>query len=240
MSDFDINVLKDPLFYKENRLKAHSDHLLFASEEERSTGATSLRMCLNGKWRFAYSVNSNEIDDFYEEDYDYSGWEYIKVPAHIQMEGYDIPHYTNTTYPWEGREWIVPGEIPSEFNPVASYITTFEVPSSWGNDDIRISFQGVESGFALWLNGCYVGYSENSFDPADFDLTPYIREGVNKLAVRVWKWTSSSWCEDQDFFRFSGIYRDVFLYPVKKVHMQDIKIKANVSDDLKNGYFFCI
>ena len=86
--------------------------------------------------------------------------------------------------------------------------------------DIAISFQGVESGFALWLNGSYVGYSENSFDPADFDLTPYLKEGENKLAVQVFKWTASSWCEDQDFYRFSGIYRDVYLYGIPKVHVK--------------------
>lgn len=236
MSNFDMKIISDPLFFHDNRLKAHSDHLLFATEEERSAGKTSLRKCLNGMWRFSYASNSKELaEDFYKEDYDCSGWTFIKVPAHIQMEGYDAPHYTNTTYPWEGKEWIVPGEIPTQFNPVASYITTFEVPKEWEGDGIRISFQGVESGFALWLNGHYVGYSENSFDPADFDLSSYIKEGTNKLAVRVWKWTASSWCEDQDFFRFSGIYRDVFLYPVKSVHVQDVKIKANVAEDLKSG-----
>ena len=236
MENFNIEIVKNPEIFQENRLRAHSDVLLFANEDERSAARTSLRKCLNGKWKFSYASNFKEaVEDFYKEEYDCNGWDDIKVPAHIQMEGYDVPHYTNTTYPWEGKEWIVPGQIPTDFNPVASYVTYFEIPEDWNEDDIRISFQGVESGFALWLNGSYVGYSENSFDPAEFDLTPYIKPGRNKLAVRVFKWTASSWCEDQDFFRFSGIFRDVFLYPVKKIHLEDLKLVPVISEDYKSG-----
>ncbi len=156
-------------------------------------------------------------------------WEQIRVPAHIQMEGYDAPHYTNCAYPWDGKETVRPGEIPTEFNPTASYVKYFSVPARWKGQRVCISFQGVESGFALWLNGHYVGYSENSFDPAEFELTPYLnQEGENKLAVRVWKWTSSSWCEDQDFFRFSGIFRDVYLYVVPRVHLWDLRVEADL------------
>ena len=174
-------------------------------------------MYLNGLWKFSYGKNmSLAVSDFESLDYDCKEWDEIRVPAHIQMEGYGNPHYTNTTYPWEATEKIEPGEIPEKFNPVASYVKYFTLPENMKGQRICISFQGVESGFALWLNGKYVGYSENSFDPAEFELTPYLKDGENKLAVRVWKWTSSSWCEDQDFYRFSGIYRDVYLYAVPK------------------------
>jgi beta-galactosidase len=151
------------------------------------------------------------------------------------MEGYDKPHYTNTTYPWEGHESLVPGQIPEKFNPVASYVKYFTVPERMEGKPLYISFQGVESGFALWLNGQYVGYSENSFDPAEFELTQYIRKGENKLSVRVWKWTSGSWCEDQDFFRFSGIFRDVYLFTVPKSHLWDVSLVPTLSEDFATG-----
>ena len=151
------------------------------------------------------------------------------------MEGYDVPIYTNTTYPWEADESIKPGEVPEIFNPVASYVKYFTIPENMKNKRVCISFQGVESGFALWLNGHYVGYSEDTFDPSDFELTDYIVEGENKLAVRVWKWTSSSWCEDQDFYRFSGIFRDVFLYAVPCAHVEDLSVVPTLNDTFDEG-----
>ena len=151
------------------------------------------------------------------------------------MEGYDVPIYTNTTYPWEADEFIKPGEVPEIFNPVASYVKYFTIPENMKNKRVCISFQGVESGFALWLNGHYVGYSEDTFDPSDFELTDYIVEGENKLAVRVWKWTSSSWCEDQDFYRFSGIFRDVFLYAVPCAHVEDLSVVPTLNDTFDEG-----
>ncbi|MEE1010283.1 MAG: glycoside hydrolase family 2 TIM barrel-domain containing protein [Agathobacter sp.] len=236
MESFDFEIVKNPEIFQQNRLKAHSDHVCYKTEYEKNTRNTSYRYSLNGLWKFDYATNMDRVvNDFEKIDYDCSNWDDIRVPAHIQMEGYDNPQYTNTTYPWEGREYIEPGEIPSEFNPVASYVKYFTVPESMRDMKICISFQGVESGFALWLNGMYVGYSENSFDPAEFDLTPFIIEGENKLAVRVWKWTSSSWCEDQDFFRFSGIYRDVYLYAVPKAHIWDIRTEALLNDDFTEG-----
>ena len=236
MESFDFEIVKNPEIFQQNRLKAHSDHVCYKTEYEKNTRNTSYRYSLNGLWIFDYATNMDRVvNDFEKIDYDCSNWDDIRVPAHIQMEGYDNPQYTNTTYPWEGREYIEPGEIPSEFNPVASYVKYFTVPESMRDMKICISFQGVESGFALWLNGMYVGYSENSFDPAEFDLTPFIIEGENKLAVRVWKWTSSSWCEDQDFFRFSGIYRDVYLYAVPKAHIWDIRTEALLNDDFTEG-----
>ena len=142
------------------------------------------------------------------------------------MEGYDVPQYANVQYPWEGHEDIHPGEIPEHFNPVASYVKYFEVPEEMQGKRLFISFQGAESGIALWLNGHFVGYSEDSFTPSEFELTEYVKEGENKLAAQVFKWTASSWCEDQDFFRFSGIYRDVYLYTVPEVHVYDLQIRA--------------
>lgn len=236
MGSFDFEKVKDPLFFQENRLEAHSDHVCYASEYEQMERRSSYRMSLNGLWKFAYANNMGQaIAGFEAVDYDCKTWDDIRVPAHIQMEGYGNPHYTNTAYPWEGREVVEPGEIPEQFNPVASYVRYFTLPDKWKKHRVCISFQGVESGFAVWLNGKYVGYSEDSFDPAEFELTPYLREGENKLAVRVWKWTSGSWCEDQDFFRFSGIFREVFLYAVPSAHVWDIKLVPTLSGDLQTG-----
>ena len=186
---------------------------------------------LNGLWKFHYAKNYNcTIPGFEKTDYCCEPWDDIRVPAHIQMEGYDVPQYANVQYPWEGREEVEPGQIPERFNPVASYVKYFEVPEEMEGKKVFISFQGAESGIAVWLNGNFVGYSEDTFTPSEFELTPYLKEGENKLAAQVFKWTSSSWCEDQDFFRFSGIYRDVYLYAIPEVHVSDVKIQTLLDD----------
>lgn len=236
MSNFDSNIIKNPEIFEQNRLAAHSDHVCYKNELEKIKGKSSLRYDMNGLWKFAYAKNQSLAPCGFEAaDYDCKGWDEIRVPAHIQMEGYDVPIYTNTTYPWEADESIKPGEVPEIFNPVASYVKYFTIPENMKNRRVCISFQGVESGFALWLNGHYVGYSEDTFDPSDFELTDYIVEGENKLAVRVWKWTSSSWCEDQDFYRFSGIFRDVFLYAVPCAHVEDLSVVPTLNDTFDEG-----
>lgn len=236
MSNFDSNIIKNPEIFEQNRLAAHSDHVCYKNELEKIKGKSSLRYDMNGLWKFAYAKNQSLAPCGFEAaDYDCKGWDEIRVPAHIQMEGYDVPIYTNTTYPWEADEFIKPGEVPEIFNPVASYVKYFTIPENMKNKRVCISFQGVESGFALWLNGHYVGYSEDTFDPSDFELTDYIIEGENKLAVRVWKWTSSSWCEDQDFYRFSGIFRDVFLYAVPCAHVEDLSVVSTLNDTFDEG-----
>ena len=236
MSNFDSNIIKNPEIFEQNRIAAHSDHVCYKNELEKIKGKSSLRYDMNGLWKFAYAKNQSLAPCGFEAaDYDCKNWDEIRVPAHIQMEGYDVPIYTNTTYPWEADESIKPGEVPEIFNPVASYVKYFTIPENMKNKRVCISFQGVESGFALWLNGHYVGYSEDTFDPSDFELTDYIIEGENKLAVRVWKWTSSSWCEDQDFYRFSGIFRDVFLYAVPCVHVEDLSVVPTLNDTFDEG-----
>lgn len=236
MSNFDSNIIKNPEIFEQNRLAAHSDHVCYKNELEKIKGKSSLRYDMNGLWKFAYAKNQSLAPCGFEAaDYDCKNWDEIRVPAHIQMEGYDVPIYTNTTYPWEADESIKPGEVPEIFNPVASYVKYFTIPENMKNKRVCISFQGVESGFALWLNGHYVGYSEDTFDPSDFELNDYIIEGENKLAVRVWKWTSSSWCEDQDFYRFSGIFRDVFLYAVPCAHVEDLSVVPTLNDTFDEG-----
>ena len=227
MKTFDYSLVKDPQYFKDGRMDAHSDHTYYRDGEEAQEKETSFRYDLNGIWKFHYARNyGSAIPGFEKEEYCCKDWDDIRVPAHIQMEGYDAPQYANVQYPWEGHEDIHPGEIPEHFNPVASYVKYFEVPEEMQGKRLFISFQGAESGIALWLNGHFVGYSEDSFTPSEFELTEYVKEGENKLAAQVFKWTASSWCEDQDFFRFSGIYRDVYLYTVPEVHVYDLQIRA--------------
>ena len=231
MKTFDYQLVKDPTYFSDGRVAAHSDHRYFASREAMELGEDSFRFCLNGLWKFHYAKNyDSTVPGFEKEDYCCRAWDDIRVPAHIQMEGYDAPQYANVQYPWEGHEELKPGQIPTRFNPVASYVKYFEVPENMKGKPLYISFQGAESGIAVWLNGKFVGYSEDSFTPSEFELTPYLKDGENKLAAQVFKWTSSSWCEDQDFFRFSGIYRDVYLYTIPEVHVSDLRVRTLLDD----------
>ncbi len=224
--------IKNPLFYGENRIAAHSDHKYYLSEAEFVQNIQSLKQSLDGVWKFRYAKNMEDApDDFFKNDTDCRSWDDIRVAAHIQLEGYGKPQYVNVQYPWDGHEVVEPGEIPTRFNPTASYVKYFTVPAQFVGKRVFVSFQGVESGFALWCNGSYVGYSEDSFTPSDFELTDVLKAGENKLAVQVYKWTSGSWCEDQDFFRFSGIFRSVYLYAIPDTHVSDVKIQTNLNAD---------
>ena len=236
MRTFDYEKVKDPMYFRDGRLDAHSDHEYYATAWDAAERECIFQESLNGLWKFHYAKNyESTIAGFEKEDYGCRDWDDIHVPAHIQMEGYDAPQYANVQYPWEGHEDIHPGEIPVHFNPVASYVKYFTVPDQMKGKRLFISFQGAESGLALWLNGKFVGYSEDSFTPSEFELTEYVREGENKLAAQVFKWTSSSWCEDQDFYRFSGIYRDVYLYTVPDVHIRDLRVRAIPDETLKKA-----
>ncbi|MBQ5385954.1 MAG: beta-galactosidase, partial [Lachnospiraceae bacterium] len=237
MTTFDYGIVKNPEIFEQNRLAAHSDHDYYRTSEAEKAGESDFRYLLNGIWKFSYAKNyASSIQNFFASDYDCRPWDEIRVPSHIQTEGYGVPSYVNTQYPWDGKEAVEPGEIPTIFNPVASYTKYFTLPSDWTEGPVYISFQGVESGFALWLNGQYVGYSEDSFTPSEFDLTPFIhRDGENKLSVMVFRFTAGSWCEDQDFFRFSGIFRDVYLYTVPQTHVRDLRIRTLLDDAYENA-----
>ena len=231
--DFDT-IVRNPAVFQDGRLPAHAAFLPCRNATELAVGESSLRLSLDGIWRFRYSRNPAAAEDgFWQPGYDLSGWESIRVPAHIQMEGYDVPAYVNTQYPWDASEELQPGEMPSYFNPVADYVCCFTLPEHFRSGEVCISLQGVESGFALWLNGSYIGYSEDSFTPSDFRLTEALCEGENRLAVRVYKWTPGSWFEDQDFYRFSGIFRSVFLYLVPQTAVTDFSAVPVLNQDFR-------
>lgn len=229
--------LEDPEVFEVNRIEAHSDHKYYESTEEViSEAEMSLRQSLNGMWCFSYAKNpSMRVEDFYKMDFDCKFFDKIKVPGHIQLQGYDQCQYINTMYPWDGTEELRPPKISKEYNPVGSYVKYFELEEALQDKRVFVSFQGVETAFYVWLNGTFIGYGEDSFTPSEFELTPYLREGENKLAVEVYKRSSASWLEDQDFWRFSGIFREVYLYAVPKTHVEDLFIKATLDDKYENG-----
>lgn len=236
MKEFCYEKIGDSEYYADGCIAPHSDHIYYRNLEELSEEKTSYRYSLNGLWKFHYAKNYEEsVLGFEKEEYSCKNWDFIRVPAHIQMEGYDVPQYVNIQYPWEGRERVEVGANPKYFNPVASYVKHFVLPEEMQDEKIYLALDGAESAVAVWLNGVFIGYHEDSFTPAEFLLSPAMKKGENKLALQVFKWCSGSWCEDQDFFRFSGLYRDVYLYSVPNVHLQDLKIKALPSEDLKKA-----
>ena len=232
----ELRWLSDPTVFAVNRLDAHSDHLCCRTLEEAESGLTSLRQSLDGAWRFAWSANpAARPADFWQPDADLSGFGTIRVPGHIELQGYGQLQYTNTLYPWDGRAALRPPQINWDDDPVGSYAREFDLDAGLRGQRVCISFQGVEQAMYLWCNGKFVGYAEDSFTPSEFDLTPYIKETGNRICVEVYKRSSAAWIEDQDFFRFSGMFRPVYLYAKPAVHLADIWLKAGLSEDNTTG-----
>lgn len=172
----DIKWLADPTVFQVNRLPAHSDHVCYASAEEAAYGVSSLRQYLDGKWLFSWSKNPDSRPaDFWHEDFDCSAFGTIQVPSHIELQGFGQIQYINTLYPWDGHAALRQPQVDMENNSVGSYICEFDLTEGLCGKRVCISFQGVEQAFYLWLNGEFVGYSEDSFTPSDFDLTPYVK-----------------------------------------------------------------
>lgn len=234
-----LDWLTDVTKFAVNRLPAYSDHKYYATLQEAEHQADmAWRHSLNGSWKFNYATNpATRPSEFYAPDFEYSGWSDIQVPGHIQTQGFGQMQYANTMYPWDGHSDVRPPHIPEDHNPVGSYIKSFVLPENMASDaqPVFISFQGVESAFYVWLNGQFVGYSEDSFTPSDFELTPYLQAGENKLAVEVYQRSTGAWLEDQDFWRFSGIFRDVYLYTIPAIHVRDLHAKADLDATYTQG-----
>ena len=244
----DIKWLDNPEIFRVNQLDAHSDHSYYVDYADMKKKDNPLSQSLNGQWAFAFSKNAaSRPCDFYKEGFDDSGFDKIMVPGHIELAGYDKIRYINTMYPWEGKEYHrgayslesrgAEAGMFSEanYNPVGSYLKHFDLKPTMIGKRIRICFEGVEEAMYLWLNGQFVGYAEDSFTPSEFDLTPYIREKDNVLAVQVHKMSTAAFLEDQDFFRFFGIFRNVTLKAVPNVHMEDVWFQPELNYDNKRG-----
>ena len=244
----DMKWLDNPEVFKVNQLEPHSDHCYYLDYSDMKKEKNPLLQSLNGQWEFAYSKNVMERPvDFYKETFDASGFDKIMVPGHIELAGYDKIRYINTMYPWEGKEYhrgaysmqaagAEEGMFSeAQYNPVGSYIKYFDLDKNMCGKRIRICFEGVEEAMYLWLNGQFIGYAEDSFTPSEFDLTPYIKEKGNVLAVQVHKMSTAAFLEDQDFFRFFGIFRNVTLKAIPDVHLEDVWFKPVLNQDNESG-----
>ena len=244
----DMKWLDNPEVFRVNQLDAHSDHCYYMDYADMEKSENPLMQSLNGQWEFAFSKNvMDRPENFYEENFDASSFDKIMVPGHIELAGYDKIRYINTMYPWEGKEYHrgaysmeSTGDeagmfSEAEYNPVGSYIKRFDLSEQMREKKIRICFEGVEEAMYLWLNGQFVGYAEDSFTPSEFDLTPFIREKGNVLAVQVHKMSTAAFLEDQDFFRFFGIFRNVTLKAVPEVHLEDVWFQPTLNKDNISG-----
>ena len=244
----DMKWLDNPEIFRVNQLDAHSDHNYYMSYEDIKKKENHLQQSLNGQWEFNFSKNvMSRPEKFYEDNFDASNFDKIMVPGHIELAGYDKIRYINTMYPWEGKEYhrgaySMEGTgdeagmfSEAEYNPVGSYIKKFDLDQQLCGKRIRICFEGVEEAMYVWLNGQFVGYAEDSFTPSEFDLTPFIKEKENVLAVQVHKMSTAAFLEDQDFFRFFGIFRNVTLKAVPDVHMEDVWFKPVLNKNNKSG-----
>lgn len=232
----DIRWLDDPQVFRVNRLDAHSDHKFYENKEDYEKKEQRLKQSLNGIWKFRYSENAMERPaDFYQKWFQCRSFDEMKVPQHIELAGYDKIHYINTMYPWEGHIYRRPAETgkekgkgmfsQAEYNPVGSYIRKFDLQDGLRGKRIILSFEGVEQAFYVWVNGEFAGYAEDSFTVSEFDITSYVKEKDNLLAVEVHKRSTAAFLEDQDFFRFFGIFRDVNLYGIPAVHIENLWIR---------------
>ena len=237
----EIRWLDDPQVFRVGQLPAHSDHRIYKDPYEAESGNSSLYQALDGSWEFYYAKNAAERPvEFYREDYDASHFDRIAVPGHIELAGYDKIHYINTMYPWEGKIYRRPAYTlgkglaegafsGAEYNPVGSYRRRFDLEEGLRGKRVTVCFEGVEQAMYVWLNGHFIGYAEDSFTPSEFDLTPYLKEKDNLLAVEVHKRSTAAFLEDQDFFRFFGIFRSVELCAKPDIHVEDLWMKPYYS-----------
>lgn len=244
-----IKWLDDPEVFRINQLPAHSDHPFYKDYREWQNHSSSFKQSLNGAWQFHFSKDPQSRPiDFYKRSFDSSSFDTIPVPSEIELNGYAQNQYTNILYPWESKIYRKPaytlgrGTKDGDFsqgkdNTVGSYLKHFDLNPALAGHDIHIQFEGVERAMYVYLNGHFIGYAEDSFTPSEFDLTPYIQAKDNILAVEVFKHSTASWLEDQDMFRFSGIFRSVELLALPRTHLMDLDIKPTVVNDYHDGVF---
>ncbi|MHC4512147.1 MAG: beta-galactosidase, LacZ type [Planctomycetota bacterium] len=236
---------ENPRMIGRNKQPAHCTLMPFRSLDGAEQGdieQSPFHQPLNGKWKFHWVKSPAERpQDFHRVDFDAGGWDDIEVPSNWQLKGYGRPLYTNVTYPFRKDPPRIMGKVPDSWtkatlpNPVGSYRRTFQVPESWSGRRVFLHFAGVKSAMYVWVNGRRVGYSQGSMTPAEFDITPYLRAEDNVLAVEVYRWSDGSYLEDQDFWRLSGIYRDVFLFSTPTVHVRDFFVETDLDDDYQNA-----
>ncbi|MDF2924952.1 MAG: Beta-galactosidase [Paenibacillaceae bacterium] len=220
-----------------NKEPYHSAMRIFPDAASALSGERAFEQLLNGRWKFFLAEDESRVPEaFYADHYHDEQWGEVEVPGNWQLQGYDRPIYSNVRYPFHPDAGTLhPPFIERGINPVGCYRTGFTVPEGWTDRQVFIHFAGVESAFYLWVNGERVGYSQNSMCPAEFNLTPYLREGENQLAVLVYRWSAGSYMEDQDMWRLSGIFRDVYLFSTPSVHLCDFFVRSALDDNYQDA-----
>ncbi|MDP3445571.1 MAG: beta-galactosidase, partial [Ignavibacteria bacterium] len=212
-----INDWENPAVFQINREPARATFLPFADKNSALSDlyeSSPWFYSLNGNWKFQWSPTPDQRPkDFYKMNFNVTNWKEIQVPSNWELKGYGIPIYTNITYPYPKN----PPYIDHSDNPVGSYRRNFELPQSWNNRRVYLHFEGGTSAMYIWVNGEKVGYSENTKSPVEFDITNYVKAGKNLVAVEAYRWSDGSYLEDQDFWRLSGIDRNVYLYSTENV-----------------------
>ncbi len=230
-----VNDWENPEVVGRNKEPGHCTLMVYPDVETALTcdrQASPFHQSLNGQWKFnCVRTPEERPQDFYKPDFDVSKWAEIPVPSNWEMQGYDKPIYLNIRYPHPTN----PPYIAHDYNPVGSYRREFTIPDTWKDRQVFVHFDGVMSAFYVWVNGQMVGYSEDSMTPGEFNVTPYVKPGNNTIAVEVYRWCDGSYLEDQDMFRMSGIYRNVYLFATPSVHIRDFFVRATLDDQYKDG-----
>ncbi|MHA1857747.1 MAG: glycoside hydrolase family 2 TIM barrel-domain containing protein [Promethearchaeota archaeon] len=236
------NDLENPEIIGKNKELAHNTLIPYEDVKTAEKGnleSSSFYKSLNGKWRFNWVEKPEERPiDFYKVDYDDSYWKNIEVPSNWQLSGYGIPYYTNKKYPFRHKRRVSPPKIPHDYNPVGSYRLSFKLPQAWKNFEERevfIHFGGVKSAFYIWINEQFIGYSQGSMTPSEFRITDHLQNGENLLAVEVYRWSDGSYLEDQDMWRFSGIFRNVYLFSTPKIHIRDFFAYCDLDENYEDA-----
>ena len=218
-------LLADPEIFQQNRLPFHAH---FA---DQTSPELPLTVSLDGEWNFRYAENLTAP---------FTDWDTLTVPGFIQMQSlqktgqpYGTPHYVNTQYPWDGHEKLHPGEIPQDYNPIGEYQRSFTLPESWASCYLRLN--GADSAAAVWCNDVYIGCTEDTSTPTEFDMTAAVHPGENTLTVQVYRFSSGSWLEDQDFWRMSGLFRSVELFTKPEIHLEDVFVKQDFAPDFSSA-----
>ena len=218
-------LLADPEIFQQNRLPFHAH---FA---DQTSPEMPLAVSLDGEWAFHYAENLTAP---------FSDWDTLTVPGFIQMQSlqkpgqpYGTPHYVNTQYPWDGHEKLHPDQIPQDYNPIGEYQRSFTLPESWASCYLRLN--GADSAAAVWCNDVYIGCTEDTSTPTEFDMTAAVHPGENTLTVQVYRFSSGSWLEDQDFWRMSGLFRSVELFTKPEIHLEDVFVKQDFAPDFSSA-----
>ena len=230
---------QDPNVNAINRAPMHTNYFAFESEKAALEGcrlASDNYMTLNGTWKFNWVESADQRPtDYYKTDFNDKGWDDIQVPGVWELNGYGDPIYVNVGYAWRSQYKNNPPYVPVANNHVGTYRKEIVIPSDWKGKQIIAHFGSVTSNMYLYVNGKFVGYSEDSKLEAEFDLTKYVKPGKNLIAFQVFRWCDGSYLEDQDFYRYSGVGRDCYLYARQSTHIQDIRITPDLDAQYKDG-----